>query len=455
MNNATILVIDDNAPVLASLELYLKQKFDRIICLKKPDQLVSLLNQEAVDVVLLDMNFSAGISTGNEGLYWLKRIQETAPHLPVILITAYGDVELAVRAIKEGATDFILKPWDNNKLYATLVAAIRLKRSETALQKLQMHLDREKEDFQREFSLVKSESEGMRKVFDLVARVADTNANVLITGENGTGKELVAREIHARSSRRQQIFCKVDLGSLAPTLFESEMFGHVKGAFTDAKESRTGRFENADGGTLFLDEIGNLTLPLQSKLLTAIETGKITPLGSPRDISVNVRLLCATNADPAALVNEGLFREDLLYRINTITIHIPPLRERDGDILLLAQAFLEEFADKYRKSGASFHPAALDAMLAHPWPGNVRELRHAVERAVILCGNNTIAPGDLFTAGKQPAAERKGRLSLEETEKLTIREALEHHHYNMTETARELKIGRQTLYRKIARYGLT
>jgi DNA-binding NtrC family response regulator len=451
---ATILIIDDNPSILSSLELFLKQKFDRVFTLKNPQQLLSLLEKEIVDVVLLDMNFSAGISSGNEGLYWMKRITEFDSTIPVILITAYGDVELAVKAMKDGASDFILKPWDNYKLYATIQASLRLRRSETTLAQLQKLRKQEKEDTAREFKMVQGTSEIMKPVYELIRKVAQTEANVLITGENGTGKELVAREIHNQSRRSEQVFSKVDLGSLSPTLFESEMFGHVKGAFTDAVETRAGRFENAKGGTLFLDEIGNLTIPLQAKLLTVIEARKISPVGSLRELNVDVRLISATNMNPISLVKEGLFREDLLYRINTIHIHVPPLRERGDDIIVLAQAFLAELAKKYNKPGIKFNEQAIEIILKQTWPGNIRELKHVIERAVILCEKQIISSKDLFMGSPLPAWEKEGQLSLDDIEKKAIRKALENHHYNITETAKELKIIRQTLYRKIIKYGL-
>ncbi len=451
---ATILIIDDNPSILSSLELYLKQKFDRVLTLKNPQQLLSLLEKEIIDVVLLDMNFSAGISSGNEGLYWMKRINEFDSTIPVILITAYGDVELAVKAMKEGASDFILKPWDNYKLYATIQAALRLRRSETALSQLQKLRKQEKEDTAKEFTMVQGTSNIMKPLYELIRKVAHTEANVLITGENGTGKELVAREIHNQSRRSEQVFSKVDLGSLSPTLFESEMFGHVKGAFTDAVETRAGRFENANGGTLFLDEIGNLTIPLQAKLLTVIESRKINPVGSPREFNIDVRLICATNMNPMSLVKEGLFREDLLYRINTIHIHVPPLRERGEDIIILARAFLTELAKKYNKPGIKFTEEAIEIILKQPWPGNIRELKHAIERAVILCEKQVIGSKDLFMGSQLYYSEKEGQLSLDDIEKKAIRKALENHHYNITETAKELKIIRQTLYRKIIKYGL-
>jgi DNA-binding NtrC family response regulator len=451
---ATILIIDDNPSTLSSLELYLKHKFDRIFTLKNPQQLLSLLEKEIIDVVLLDMNFSAGISSGNEGLYWMKRINEFDSTIPVILITAYGDVELAVKAMKEGASDFILKPWDNYKLFATIQAALRLRRSETTLAQLQKIRKQEKEDTAREFNMVQGTSDIMKPVYELIRKVAQTEANVLITGENGTGKELVAREIHNQSGRSEQVFSKVDLGSLSPTLFESEMFGHVKGAFTDAFETRAGRFENANGGTLFLDEIGNLTVPLQTKLLTVIESRKISPVGSLREINVDVRLISATNMNLISLVKEGLFREDLLYRINTIHIHVPPLRERGEDIIILAQKFLAELSKKYNKHGIKFNAEAIELIQRQTWPGNIRELKHAIERAVILCEKQVIRSKDLFMGSQLPILEKGGKLSLDDAEKRVIREALENHHYNVAETANELKITRQTLYRKINRYGL-
>lgn len=346
----TILVVDDNKAVLNALEMLLAGVFREVITLRTPNQIEAILESGRVDVVLLDMNFSAGINTGNEGLYWLSRIKEYAAEIPVVLFTAYADIDLAVRAVKEGATDFVVKPWDNAKLVATLLAAYRLHESRREVKQLKAKEEVLKGQLSPERTVVWGESDVMRRVRQLIEKVAVTDANVLITGENGTGKEIVAREIHALSGRKEEVMISVDMGAITETLFESELFGHVKGAFTDAREDRVGKFEAANKGTLFLDEIGNLSYALQSKLLATLQSRKVIRVGSNKPIDVNIRLICATNSDLPRMVKEGTFREDLLYRINTIHVEVPPLRERGNDILLLAEAFLRDYGRKYRKT---------------------------------------------------------------------------------------------------------
>ena len=392
----TILVVDDNKAVLNALEMLLAGVFREVITLRTPNQIEAILESGRVDVVLLDMNFSAGINTGNEGLYWLSRIKGYAAEIPVVLFTAYADIDLAVRAVKEGATDFVVKPWDNAKLVATLLAAYRLHESRREVKQLKAKEEVLKGQLSPERTVVWGESDVMRRVRQLIEKVAVTDANVLITGENGTGKEIVAREIHALSGRKEEVMISVDMGAITETLFESELFGHVKGAFTDAREDRVGKFEAANKGTLFLDEIGNLSYALQSKLLATLQSRKVIRVGSNKPIDVDIRLICATNSDLPRMVKEGTFREDLLYRINTIHVEVPPLRERGNDILLLAEAFLRDYGRKYRKPDLSFSGETRQRLLGYSWPGNVRELQHTVEKAVIMCDRQVLTPEDFL-----------------------------------------------------------
>jgi len=421
--------------------------------LKNPNLIPSFLEKEPVDVILLDMNFTAGVNTGNEGIYWLNRILEMDPQAVVIMITAYGDIDLAVKAIREGAFDFITKPWDNNKLLATLKAALLLRLSKKEVKRLQLKEKQMSEDLGRGYSTIIGESPVMKELMNKISKVAKTDANVLLMGENGTGKELVAREIHRLSHRHDKSFVNVDVGALTETLFESELFGHKKGAYTDAKEDRIGRFEAADEGTLFMDEIGNLALSLQSKLLSAIEQRRITQLGSNQPVEINIRLITATNKDLNEMVNNNLFREDLFYRINTVQIEIPPLRERGNDVTKLAEYYLQYYARKYERCSLKFNGRTLEKLNSHSWPGNVRELRHAVEKAVILAESDELMPEDFNFSASSDSLLFKN-LSLEEAEKVLIATAVKNHKGNISEAARELGIGRQTLYRKIEKYGI-
>lgn len=398
------------------------------------------------------MNFSAGINTGNEGLYWLSRIKEYAAEIPVVLFTAYADIDLAVRAVKEGATDFVVKPWDNAKLVATLLAAYRLHESRREVKQLKAKEEVLKGQLSPERTVVWGESDVMRRVRQLIEKVAVTDANVLITGENGTGKEIVAREIHALSGRRGEVMISVDMGAITETLFESELFGHVKGAFTDAREDRVGKFEAANKGTLFLDEIGNLSYALQSKLLATLQSRKVIRVGSNKPIDVNIRLICATNSDLSRMVKEGTFREDLLYRINTIHVEVPPLRERGNDILLLAEAFLRDYGRKYRKPDLSFSGETRQRLLGYSWPGNVRELQHTVEKAVIMCDRQVLTPEDFLF--KSEPSEMAPLETLEDMEREMIRKALERHEGNLSAVASRLGITRQTLYNKMKKFNL-
>ena len=448
----TILVVDDNKAVLNALEMLLAGVFREVITLRTPNQIEAILESGRVDVVLLDMNFSAGINTGNEGLYWLSRIKEYAAEIPVVLFTAYADIDLAVRAVKEGATDFVVKPWDNAKLVATLLAAYRLHESRREVKQLKAKEEVLKGQLSPERTVVWGESDVMRRVRQLIEKVAVTDANVLITGENGTGKEIVAREIHALSGRRGEVMISVDMGAITETLFESELFGHVKGAFTDAREDRVGKFEAANKGTLFLDEIGNLSYALQSKLLATLQSRKVIRVGSNKPIDVNIRLICATNSDLSRMVKEGTFREDLLYRINTIHAEVPPLRERGNDILLLAEAFLRDYGRKYRKPDLSFSGETRQRLLGYSWPGNVRELQHTVEKAVIMCDRQVLTPEDFLF--KSEPSEMAPLETLEDMEREMIRKALERHEGNLSAVASRLGITRQTLYNKMKKFNL-
>ncbi|SDB86122.1 sigma-54-dependent transcriptional regulator [Williamwhitmania taraxaci] len=451
----TILIVDDNKSVLSSLELFLKRKIDKVITCSNPNQIPSLLREERIDLVLLDMNFTAGINSGNEGIFWMREILKADPQMVVVLITAYGDVELAVNAMKEGATDFVLKPWDNQKLLATIQSGLALRKAKRELKEVKQQQLQLQQDFSSTLGEFLGKSPSMEAVFKSIQKVAKTDASILILGENGTGKELVAREIHRLSDRANKIFLSVDLGSISETLFESELFGHTKGAFTDAKEDRAGRFQTASGGTLFLDEIGNLSLPMQAKLLTAIQNREITPLGASKPIAVDIRLLCATNKNIKELVKEGSFREDLLYRINTIEIDLPPLRDRGSDILLIAKHYLKQFADKYDKSKLTLSSKAAEKILEYKWPGNVRELKHAMERAVIMCEGDCLEPEEFFSHSSQPKIELgSSPLSLDDAERILIEASIKRHKGNISKVAKELNIGRQTIYRKIEKYGL-
>lgn len=448
----TILVVDDNKAVLNALEMLLAGVFREVITIRTPNRIEAILESGRVDVVLLDMNFSAGINTGNEGLYWLSRIKEYAAEIPVVLFTAYADIDLAVRAVKEGATDFVVKPWDNAKLVATLLAAYRLHESRREVKQLKAKEEVLKGQLSSERTVVWGESDAMRRVRQLIEKVAVTDANVLITGENGTGKEIVAREIHALSGRKGEVMISVDMGAITETLFESELFGHVKGAFTDAREDRVGKFEAANKGTLFLDEIGNLSYALQSKLLATLQSRKVIRVGSNKPIDVDIRLICATNSDLPRMVKESTFREDLLYRINTIHVEVPPLRERGNDILLLAEAFLRDYGRKYRKPDLSFSGDTRQRLLGYSWPGNVRELQHTVEKAVIMCDRQVLTPEDFLF--KSEPGEMASLETLEDMEREMIRKALVRHEGNLSAVACRLGITRQTLYNKMKKFNL-
>ena len=395
MIKGTLLIVDDNKSVISALEMMLQYEVQKLISISSPKRIHEVLAQNEIDIVLLDMNFQAGINSGNEGLFWMKEILKHDNNISVVMITAYGDVELAVRALREGAIDFILKPWDNKKLLATINAAWKLRSSRKEALLLKNDNQFLKKEIKRgEEKIVLGASPTMINVMNIVRKVAATDANVLITGENGTGKELVAREIHNQSKRSNELMVSVDMGSITETLFESEMFGHIKGAFTDAKDDRSGKFEIAQKGTLFLDEIGNLSLQSQAKLLSALQNRYIVRVGSNRQIPVDIRLICATNCVLPSRVSEGLFREDLLYRINTIQIEVPPLRDRVDDIPVLAYHFIRSYCEKYSKPGKKISTQALEKLSTYPWPGNIRELQHSIEKAVILSDSLVLGPSD-------------------------------------------------------------
>jgi len=449
-----VLIIDDNQSVLDSLKLFLKYKFREITTLSNPNQIISRISRQEFDIILLDMNFSAGVNSGNEGLYWLSEIKKRIKDIPVLMITAYGDSELAVKAIKLGAFDFIEKPWNNEKLLATIHAALELRKSNLKVRELEKQKTALNQNTFKETQLIYQSAE-MDKIVKTVAKVAKTDANVMILGENGSGKELIAQKIHALSNRKNEVFLTVDMASLSENLFESELFGHTKGSFTDAKEDRVGKFEAANGGTLFLDEIGNLSYMMQAKLLTALQKREITRMGSNKPMPIDIRLVTATNKDLSALISENLFREDLLYRINTVKITLPPLKERTDDIAPLINHYLLLFSNKYNKPGIKINNQAMDKILSYKWPGNIRELKHTVEKAVILSETNTLTADDfLFDKTSQTNSEINKPISLEEAEKIIIRNALDRNNWNISETAKELKVGRQTLYRKIEKYDI-
>ncbi|WP_321516914.1 sigma-54 dependent transcriptional regulator [Marinifilum fragile] len=453
--NGKLLIVDDNKSVLSSLKLFLKHHFELLDTCSNPNQIPGLVTKDKYDVVLLDMNFSAGVNSGNEGLYWLREILKLDTSLVVILFTAYGDVNLAVNAMKEGATDFILKPWDNKKLLATLQSGVELHRTRVQVEKLEQQKNYLQKDLNQQFVNIIGESDAIKEVLNTVKKVAATEANILILGENGTGKELIAREIHQLSSRKKNIFLGVDLGALSDNLFESELFGHVKGSFTDAKEDRIGRFQAANKGTIFLDEIGNLSMPMQAKLLSVLQNRVVTPIGSNQQDEIDVRLICATNANIQKLISTDSFREDLLYRINTITIELPPLRDRGNDVLIIGEFFLKQFSKKYGKKLPIIHPDAKEKLANYSWPGNIRELRHCMERAIILVDSEVLFADDFHLEQKDSQLGFGTKpISLEEGERVIIENSLKRNRGNISQVAKELNIGRQTLYRKIEKYNI-
>ncbi len=455
--DSRILIIDDDEDVLLAAKLFLKQHVTIVHTDKNPNNLPSLLKNENYDLILLDMNFSRDATSGQEGFYWLNKILETDPAIAVILITAYGDIELAVQGIKEGATNFLLKPWDNKKLLATIDTTLEVHRSKKEVIDLRSKQKLLIEQGDQPFSHIIGQSASMLNVLSTVKKVAKTDANILILGENGTGKEVIARAVHRASHRKDDVFISVDLGAISETLFESELFGYKKGAFTDAKEDRAGRFEAANNGTIFLDEIGNLSSPLQSKLLSVLQNRKVIRLGSVKEIPVDVRLVCATNMPLYQMVDDQKFRQDLLYRINTVEIHLPPLRDRIEDISRLVNHFLDVYCRKYKMPLKRLHASTLKRLEKHHWPGNIRELQHAVERAVIMSDTNILQPNDFFLSTSEKAENAEvitTDTNLEATEKMLIRKVIDKHGGNISKAAKELGITRASLYRRIEKYEL-
>ena len=451
-NQEVVLIVDDNKDVLSALEVLLDDEFKELVTLSNPNQIPNIIQSKQPDVVLLDMNFTSKVNTGNEGLFWLKKIKGFDSNIEVIMFTAYGDVHLAVNAMKEGASDFVLKPWDNDKLLATLKTAAKLSRSQKQSAKLQLQNDYLEEEITQSRNPIIGKSRAFKQIIETITKVGPTDASILITGENGTGKSLLAREIHLQSKRKNEAFVTVDLGALSESLFESELFGYKKGAFTDAKSDKPGRLSTANGGTLFLDEIGNLSITLQVKLLNALQEKRITPLGSNQAEALDIRLISATNRPINKLIEKGEFREDLLYRINTITLKMPALRDRIDDINPLAQTFIDKFKKKYNAPELKMGSGFIKALINYDWPGNIRELEHMIEKCVILNQSGVLEKTDLDLGNKQSVQSMTG--SLEEIEKQAILSALEKHHGNMIRAARELDVTRQTIYNKMKKYDL-
>lgn len=450
---AQILVVDDDEDVLITAEVVLKQKFKTVDCISSPELIKEQLSKTEYDVVLLDMNYQAGDASGKEGLKWLSWIRDNSPRSQVLMITAYGELNLAVEAMKRGAVDFVTKPWQYLDIQEKVDKAFQLgqtKEGANIIQNGKASLNTANTTQSRMIG----QSPKMQLVEQMVDKVAPTDANVLILGENGTGKEVTARMIHERSQRMEKAFVHVDMGSLTESLFESELFGHAKGAFTDAISDREGRFEAAHGGTIFLDEIGNLSLPMQSKLLNVLQRRVVTRVGEHKERPIDVRVLAATNADLNEMVNSGAFREDLLYRLNTLEILLPPLRERGKDVLALTDHFIDDLGKRYGKSKATLSKAAQELMLEYHWPGNVRELEHTLERAMIMSSSEVIEASDLLMRSTHQKGNNISTTNLEELEKITIEEVIRQHDGNMSKVAKALGIGRTTLYRKLEKYGL-
>ncbi|MEM6631036.1 MAG: sigma-54 dependent transcriptional regulator [Bacteroidota bacterium] len=446
----SLLVVDDDEDILLTAKILLKPYFQKVYTENKPHEILKLIEGKVFDAVLLDMNFTVGFTSGKEGLRWLKKIRKEAPTIPVVLMTAYGDVRLAVRAMKEGATDFVLKPWDNEALIQALTGVFSGRKENVTL-KTPVSVKTPNSSLS---NTIIGESTKMMEVFSLIEKVGPTDANVLILGENGTGKELIAKALHAQSRRSTAPFIQVDLGAISETLFESELFGHVKGAFTDAREDRAGRFEVAHTGTLFLDEVGNLPFHLQAKLLTALQSRQVTRVGSYKTKEVDIRLLCATNMPLYEMVHQSEFRQDLLYRINTVEVTLPPLRERGEDIPLLVDHFLSRYTQKYQAMPLKVSKSHFERMRSYDWPGNIRELQHVVERAVIMGDPEILIPASRSKPVSASPVQQNESVNLEEVEKEAIKRAIEKFQGNISKAAKELGLGRTTLYRKIEKYGL-
>lgn len=457
MKYGTVLVVDDDPDILQAARLLLKKHVSLVETTENPSEIPKLMKHTSYDVILLDMNFARGNNSGKEGFHWLEQIVSLDPSVAVIMITAFGDVETAVHAIKEGATDFVLKPWQNDRLITTILNTLQLHQSKKEVDQLRAQKHHLSEAMDSPYKVFIGESQVMLQVFNTIRKVAPTDANVLILGENGTGKELVARAIHRQSNRSNEVFVTVDLGAVSETLFESELFGHAKGAFTDAREDRAGRFEAANEGTLFLDEIGNLSLPLQAKLLSALQNRSVIRLGTNKPRAIDVRLICATNMPLYEMSTENNFRQDLLYRINTVEIKLPPLRDRGEDLPILANHFLSVFARKYKKSAMRMGGGTIKKLASYPWPGNVRELQHAIERAVILSDSSVLQPEDFLLVSPEQAGSNEltfESYNLEEVEKHAIKQSLKKNNGNISHAARELGLTRAALYRRLEKYGL-
>lgn len=449
LKNACILVIDDDVDVLTAVRLLLRPEVKEVVTEKNPENIRSLLARQNFDVILLDMNFNSSINTGNEGIFWLKKIREFKSDAAVIMITAYGDIDLAIRSLKEGAFDFVVKPWHNEKLLATITEASKSNKSSS--NKLST------DNSTVIGNELIGESEVMQDIFFKIRKIAPTDANILILGENGTGKDLIAKAVHQHSLRANKPFIKVDVGALTESLFESELFGHKKGAFTDAREDRQGRFEAANGGTLFLDEIGNISLYQQAKLLTVLQNRQVTRLGTNIPVPIDIRLICATNVPMTDLANESRFRKDLIYRINTVEIVVPPLRKRGYDIILLAKHFRKLYASKYLKPDMEFDEGAIQKLMSYHYPGNVRELQYAIERAVIMTDGNTLKAEDIIFSPIETATfekEEPQQTNLSAVEKNTILRVIEKHSGNISKAAKELGITRTALYRRLNKYDI-
>jgi two-component system response regulator HydG len=450
LKNASILIIDDDPDVLTAVRLLLKTEVKDVVTEKNPENIRWHLSKDSFDMILLDMNFTSSINTGNEGLFWLKEIRKVKPETSVVMITAYGDIDLAVRSLKEGAADFVVKPWHNEKLISTIKETLKRKGTKTSIT-----------PFQNMDSIIGKEllgeSEAMQQIFYKIEKIAPTDANILILGENGTGKDIIAKAIHQQSLRRDSPFVKVDVGALTESLFESELFGHKKGAFTDAREDRPGRLEAANKGTLFLDEIGNIPLHLQAKLLSVLQNRQVIRLGSNEPVPIDIRLICATNVGLNELANENRFRKDLIYRINTVEIIMPPLRKRGNDIILLAKYFSQLYSNKYMKPMPEFDTKALEKLLNHHYPGNVRELQYIIERAVIMSDDNVLQANDLIFSpieSTHPADNEPAETKLSAVEKNTILKVIEKHNGNITKAAKELGLTRTALYRRLSKYDI-
>jgi DNA-binding NtrC family response regulator len=453
VKHRSLLIADDNKGVIDALKIVLVQEFSKIASISNPNQLISCLEKDSYDIVLLDMNFQAGINSGNEGIFWLREIKKKFPEVEVVMITAYGSIDLVVKALKEGATDFVLKPWENEKLIATLNTAYRLSKSNREIAGLKTREKILKTELSKTDPVIIGNSPAMQNILSVVKKLAPTEADILITGENGTGKELIAREIHRQSERSDGLFVHIDLSAIPESLFESELFGHKKGAFTDAHEDKTGKIVLAENGTLFLDEIGNIPLALQSKLLNVLQSRIVSPVGSNLGIPVSIRLVSATNKNLDEMVLSGTFRQDLLYRMNTIRVHLPPLRERTEDIEEIAGYYLKMYSNKYCKPGMKISGAALSKLKRNAWHGNIRELQHSIEKAVILADNELLGEKD-FIFGQAGTDSFKEPITLESMEKMMIINALKNNRQNLSIISEQLGITRQTLYNKIKKYDL-